>query len=388
MTNTKILHLTTYLQGGAGKVVLDLAKRSKAKGGVATVGYTKKSVKGYCNYPKHIDSLKKEQINQIELPTTFDRNPLTISDSAKLLLERFQKNPPDLIHCHAANPSRIALEFRKLANLEIPVIQTMHGWGIYKTPEQEKEDIETLNKIDHVISISETSASLLKTKGLKNFSSSVIYNGVEDRSPQRGKIADNNLLEITKLQKQGFFIAGIVGTLDERKNQQLVLEAIKTLPKDIKIKFFFIGEGEVEKMCNFANSYNIENQVTFLGYKKDSRAFIDQFDLLICSSKSEGGPPIVIMEAFSSDTLVLASNTREHKEAIMEGMTGFLFESDDISDLKEKIIKIYQMENSNKITSTAYKFYEDNFSFEKSFAEYEKIYEKLINTNIVRSCVS
>ena len=388
MTNTKILHLTTYRQGGAGKVVLDLAKRSKAKGGVATVGYTKKSVKGYCNYPKHIDSLKKEQINQIELPTTFDRNPLTISDSAKLLLERFQKNPPDLIHCHAANPSRIALEFRKLANLEIPVIQTMHGWGIYKTPEQEKEDIETLNKIDHVISISETSASLLKTKGLKNFSSSVIYNGVEDRSPQRGKIADNNLLEITKLQKQGFFIAGIVGTLDERKNQQLVLDAIKTLPKDIKIKFFFIGEGEIEEMCNIAKCYNIEGQVRLLGYKKDSRAFIDQFDLLICSSKSEGGPPIVIMEAFSSDTLVLASNTREHKEAIMEGMTGFLFESDDISDLKEKIIKIYQMENSNKITSTAYKFYEDNFSFEKSFAEYEKIYEKLINTNIVRSCVS
>ena len=388
MTNTKILHLTTYLQGGAGKVVLDLAKRSKAKGGVATVGYTKKSVKGYCNYPKHIDSLKKEQINQIELPTTFDRNPLTISDSAKLLLERFQKNPPDLIHCHAANPSRIALEFRKLANLEIPVIQTMHGWGIYKTPEQEKEDIETLNKIDHVISISETSASLLKTKGLKNFSSSVIYNGVEDRSPQRGKIADNNLLEITKLQKQGFFIAGIVGTLDERKNQQLVLDAIKTLPKDIKIKFFFIEEGEIEEMCNIAKCYNIEGQVRLLGYKKDSRAFIDQFDLLICSSKSEGGPPIVIMEAFSSDTLVLASNTREHKEAIMEGMTGFLFESDDISDLKEKIIKIYQMENSNKITSTAYKFYEDNFSFEKSFAEYEKIYEKLINTNIVRSCVS
>ena len=105
-----------------------------------------------------------------------------------------------------------------------------------------------------MISISETSDSLLKTKGLKNFNSSVIYNGVEDRSPQEGKIADNNLLEITKLQKQGFFIAGIVGTLDERKNQQLVLEAIKTLPKDIKIKFFFIGEGEVEEdvqLCKF-----------------------------------------------------------------------------------------------------------------------------------------
>ncbi len=81
---SKILHLTTYLQGGAGKVVLDLAKRSKAKGGVATVGFTKKSVKGYCNYPKHIDALKKAQINQIELPTTFDRKPSKIIGNCQI----------------------------------------------------------------------------------------------------------------------------------------------------------------------------------------------------------------------------------------------------------------------------------------------------------------
>ena len=30
----------------------------------------------------------------------------------------------------------------------------------------------------------------------------------------------------------------------------------------------------------------------------------------------------------------------------MEGATGFSFESNDISDLKDKIINIYQMENS------------------------------------------
>ena len=383
-----ILHLTTFLQGGAGKVVLDLAKRSKAKGGGATVGYTKNSVKGYCNYPSHLESLKEAKIKQLELPSSFDRNPSKISETAKLLLESLQEDPPDLIHCHAANPSRIALEFRKLANLEIPVIQTMHGWGIYKTPEQEKEDIETLNKIDHVISISETSASLLKTKGLKKFSSSVIYNGVEDRSPQKGKIADDNLLEITKLQKQGFFIAGIVGTLDERKNQQLVLDAIKTLPKDIKIKFFFIGEGKIEEMCNIAKCYNIEGQVRFLGYKKDSRAFIDQFDLLICPSKSEGGPPIVIMEAFSSNTLVLASNTPEHEEAVINETTGFLYENNNMSDFLNKITNIYKMRVSERITSEAYKLYKNKFSFKKSSAGYENIYEKLTNFKTVNSLTS
>jgi glycosyltransferase involved in cell wall biosynthesis len=225
---------------------------------------------------------------------------------------------------------------------------------------------------------------LLKAKGLNNFHSSVIYNGIEDRSPQEGKIADNNLLEITKLQKQGFFIAGVVGTVDKNKNQRLVLETIKTLPKDLKIIFFFIGEGEIEKMLALANSYKIGKQVSFLGYKKNSKSFIDQFDLLICSSKSEGGPPIVLMEAFSSSTLVLASNTPEHKEAIIEGVTGFTFKSDDISDLKDKIINIYQMEDSERITSTAYKFFKDNFSSDKSFFEYETIYKKLTNKESVR----
>ena len=201
MTKLKILHLTTYLQGGAGKVVLDLAKNSKSKGISVAVGFTSKSVNGYCNYPNYLEALKKEQINQIELSSTFDRNPLKIRDSAKLLLERFQENPPGLIHCHAANPSRIALEFRKLANLEIPVIQTMHGWGIYKTPEQEKEDIETFNQIDHLILVSQSSNELLKSKGLKSKNFSIIYNGIDDFNPSSDSF-DKDLNEILRLKKE------------------------------------------------------------------------------------------------------------------------------------------------------------------------------------------
>ena len=85
------------------------------------------------------------------------------------------------------------------------------------------------------------------------------------------------------------------------------------------------------------------------------------------------------MEAFSSNTLVLASNTSEHKEAIIEGATGFSFESNDISDLKDKIINIYHLKDYGEITSKAYLFYKDNFSLEKSFVEYENIYEKVLN---------
>lgn len=155
-----------------------------------------------------------------------------------------------------------------MANLKIPVIQALHGWGIYKTLKQEQGDIETLNSIDHVVSISRSSDLLLKRKGLKNKESPIIYNGIEEYKSQEGKITDNDLLEIIKLKKQGYFIGEIVSTLDQRKNQRFILETIKTLSKKLKIMFFFIGEREIEEMINFANSLNISEMVNFIGYKK------------------------------------------------------------------------------------------------------------------------
>ena len=375
MTNTKILHLTTYLQGGAGKVVLDLAKRSKAKGMSVIVGFTNKSVKGYCNYPAHLESLKKASISQIKLPSTFDRNPAKITESAKYLLERFKVNPPDIIHCHAANPSRIALEFRKLANIQIPIIQTMHGWGIYKTPEQEKDDIETFNKIEHLILVSKSSECLLKSKGLNSKKYSIIYNGIDDYKPSSDSF-DKDMNEILRLKKEGYFIIGVVGTLDQRKNQRFVLETIKVLPEYIKLKFIFVGEGKVEEMVNLVNSYGISERVNFLGYKNTARELIASFDLLLCPSKSEGFP-VTVMEAFSTKTLVLASNIPEHMEAITDEITGFSFESDDISDLKEKIIKIYKIKDIKNITLNSYNLFKNRFSAKKFLIENENIYRTL-----------
>ncbi len=380
MTRLKILHLTTFLQGGAGKIVLDLAKRSKVRGMSVTVGFTKNSVEGYCNYSSHLKDLKDADINQIEFNSTFDRKNQEITRSANFLLNKFQDNPPDIIHCHAANPSRIAIEFRSLLNSMIPILQTMHGWGIHKTPEQEKDDIETFKQIDHLIMVSRSSVDLLRKRGF-DVTSSIIYNGIEDFKPSSESI-DKDLLKIRKLKHDGFFIIGIVGTLGKNKNQLFVLEMIKTLPREIKVKFIFVGEGKIDRINDFVNSHLLYDRVNFLGYKDNGSEFIASFDLLLCPSKSEGFP-ITLMEAFSTKTLVLASNIPEHMEAITDEITGFSFESDDIPDLKEKIIRIYQMENSDKITSTAYKFFTDNFSFEKSFAEYEKIYEQL--TNLKRS---
>ncbi len=344
-----------------------------------SVGFTKDSVQGYSNYSTYLECLNDAKIRHIEFASTFDRDPVKIKESARLIYDRFQDNPPDLIHCHAANPSRIAIEFRKLANLKIPIFQTMHGWGIYKTPAQETEDIETLNKLDHVVSISKSSDSLLRKKGLSNPRTSIIYNGIEEFQYSNEFSDDKDLTDLLRLKKLGHFIVGIVGTIDERKNQKLVLNAISQLPSDLKIKFFFVGEGEIKKLSNFANGCGISEMVHFTGYKKNAREFICAFDLLICSSKSEGGPPICLMEAFASKTTVLASDTPEHLEAVIDQSTGFTFRSVDEKDLKEKIIKILKTKKFEKIEEKAYQFFKEHFLFSKTFSSYDLLYQRLIS---------
>lgn len=255
----------------------------------------------------------------------------------------------------------------------------MHGWGMFKTKEQEKCDIYTLNELRKVITISKTSESKLRCLGLHGNNCSTIYNGISDEPRINEFCGDLDLQEIARLKNTGYFIAGVVGTIDQRKNQMLVLRAIQSLPPKMKIKFFFIGEGEVSKLQSFSNNFHLSEKVRFLGYKKNARKFIELFDLLICSSKSEGGPPITLMEAFASKTIVLASNTPEHMEAIIDNSTGFSFEDDNHSDLKNKIVKIFDKSNLNYYKQNAYKFFKQNFLFEMTFKRYNNHYNKLIS---------
>lgn len=377
MTKLNILHLTTFLQGGAGKVVVDLAKASKLLGHNVMVACTKEDVGDYHNYSEHIDKLKELKIPLIFPGSFFSRDNQSNLITAQNLREKLGEASPDIIHSHSATPSRVAKIYSSLVSQGVPIIQTMHGWGCYKSHNQEKDDVSTLNKIDHVVSISESSLSLLKTKGFNNENSSIIYNGIEEDEPNALNINDPDLQKIYDLKRDDFFVCGVVGTVDERKNQRLVIQAINKFPKSIKIQFYFIGEGrlinQLQESC-FKNK--ISEKVKFLGYKKLARKFIASFDLLISSSRSEGGPPISLMEAFAEGTPVLASDTPEHREAITKEETGFLFQDNDSANLATRIEEIIH-QPKNECIRNAKSFFEENFRFSTTLNNYLNQYNQL-----------
>ena len=375
-----LLHISTFLQGGAGKMIVDLARNSKARGDQVWVACTDEGVGDYSNYQNYLDELKRLQIPILYLGSTFCREHQSVYKTAIELRNYIQKFEIELVHSHAANPSLISLIATSARQRKVPVLQTMHGWGIYKSREQEKKDLSVLELLDQVITISMSSKSLLRNKGLQNKHCSILYNGIlptEHGTPTPE--GDPHLLEIDMLRKKGFSIVGIVGTIDKRKNQKLLIEAARKLPNELKVKFFLVGEGEeINEINRLSLKYGISDKFVLTGLKKNGEEFIAAFDLLISSSRSEGGPPLSVIEAFAKKTLVLASDTPEHCEAVKETHTGFLFRNDDPNDLAQRVVQILHPIPSDKIKKNAFQFYMQNFTLNKTFESYLEWYHVLL----------
>lgn len=264
----------------------------------------------------------------------------------------------------------------------MPIIQTMHGWGIFKTKEQEQQDIEILNRVDHVVSISKASENLLLGKGLSNPRRSCIYNGLETTVAGEEIKYDEDLAHIKGLKEDGHKIIGIIGTVDARKNQSLVLEALSGLPESLRFQAVFVGEGQ--NLCDYrkkAKSLNLCSKVTFTGYKPTARSYVKECDLLINASLSEGAAPLAILEAFSEKTPVLASDTPENREAIEDGQNGFLFRSGNARDLCEKISISLSSIKSDQIVASAHDLFLSRYSLDSTMGNYLSLYSRLGESN-------
>ena len=67
----------------------------------------------------------------------------------------------------------------------------MHGWGINKTKEQERQDIEILNSVNHVVSVSKSSENLLLEKEILNKKKNIVIGfGITSKNIASFKKAD------------------------------------------------------------------------------------------------------------------------------------------------------------------------------------------------------
>lgn len=188
---------------------------------------------------------------------------------------------------------------------------------------------------------------------------------------------------VTREQKEAFglemddFSFLYAGEFSKRKNHALLLKAFASAQHRLgNSKLVLAGDGVLfHDIKELAKDLKIEERVLFLGYCKNIQELYTCCQVSVSTSRIEG-LPFNIMEAMASGLPVVASNIKGHKELVTHGDNGLLFESDNVTDLMDQMIQIFEnQELRNRFSTSSLKKIR-KFSLEEVFPSIIDIYKE------------
>jgi glycosyltransferase involved in cell wall biosynthesis len=365
----RILHLTTFLQGGAGRNITDLALPQRRAGHDVRVAADAGGEPGYASYPEYLDELAAAGVPVLRLTSTFKRDAALNTRAALELREACASWRPDVAHAHATTPAVVA----RLSGVvtSVPVVSTMHGWGITKTPEQALSDIATLEQADAVVVPSRAAAATLEGAGLEREDVQVIPYGLAVEG--RLNAPDPDDVRAIEQLAAGRRRVGCIGTIGERKNQRLLVDALSGGGLH-DIVAVFIGDGEVDELRARAESCGVGDRVLILGHRPDASRYLAAIDALVLPSRNEG-LPLAVLEALRAGTPVAAARIPEIAEALDDGPYGHLFEPKDPAALTAAVRAALATTEAGR--ERLRKRFSTLYTRDRMLASYASLYESL-----------
>ena len=178
--------------------------------------------------------------------------------------------------------------------------------------------------------------------------------------------------------QEGQHIVLSVGELNKNKNHQVIIRAIAHL-KDSNIHYMIAGNGPLkEELENLAKKLGVENQVHFLGYRRDIPSLFKVVDLLAFPSLREG-LGMASIEAMSSGLPLVTSNRHGINDYSENGKTGFKYNPNDYKGFAEGIKAIVYNDELKKQIGEYNQNLAKNYTVEVSMSKLGKIYKEVLN---------
>lgn len=169
---------------------------------------------------------------------------------------------------------------------------------------------------------------------------SVILNGINDYTDEQKTI----ISDIKNNETYQFkYRMCCTGTINHRKGQRYIIEALHRLPQNIvsHIHVDFLGDGaERQTLEDLTKEYGLTQNVTFYGIVPNVDVFkhLAKNNIYILMSKNEG-LPISIIEAMRASMMIISTKVSGIPELVEENYNGFLLnpDSDELVGLLSKI---------------------------------------------------
>ncbi|WP_373091555.1 glycosyltransferase [Zhongshania sp.] len=193
---------------------------------------------------------------------------------------------------------------------------------------------------DVVVLNSQASLHQWKKSGMYCKREVVIYSGVNDALINTSPESINDEHSVSQLikWKTDFSLIGMFGRISHWKGQQVLINALKDLPKH---KVIFVGGAQFEddsyksSLLKLAEELKVNDRIIFLGHKENIFDYMKLCEVVVHCSTSPEPFGRVIVEAMLCGKIVVASDSGGPTEIIVDGETGYLYPAGNAKELAE-----------------------------------------------------
>jgi glycosyltransferase involved in cell wall biosynthesis len=294
--------------------------------------------------------------------------------------EFIREHRVDVVHAHGYKANCYAIYGSALTNARR--FATCHPWTetdySLKARLYTRLDKAWLGKMDGIAAVSnEVKEKLLQR--LPENSCPVIPNGIQLERFHRAK-KDLQVLQSMGV-KPGDFVIGTVGRLVPEKGFHNLISAMKPVVlRHPNARLFFVGDGPLhDVLCQQVSESDLQENVRFLGVRKDIPELLACFDLFVMSSVSEG-LPMALLEAMAAGIPIVSTGVGEIPKVIHHGVSGMLVPPDGAAALSQAIrLLLEDRKLASNLAYAAAARVAGFYSSEKMAEQYLKLYQQILD---------
>jgi len=281
------------------------------------------------------------------IETNVDRRGINPTKDFKLIVNyiKLMKNiKPDIIFSYTIKPNIygcIASNITK--NIQISNI-TGTGATFLK-----KNIVSRIVKMLYKISIKKSYKVFFQNSGDKDFfiENKMIKDNYEMLPGSGVNLMQYELHDLPAEDEVNFIFIGRVMKL---KGIDEYLECAKIIKeKYVKTNFYIAGFVEEEEYKEVIDEYHKKGIINYIGFQKDIKGWIQKCHCTVLPSHGGEGIPNVLLESCAMGRICIASRINGSKDVVLDGITGYLFETGSSVDLIDKVEKFIKLSYKEKL---------------------------------------
>lgn len=172
------------------------------------------------------------------------------------------------------------------------------------------------------------------------------------------------------------FVLVYPAEFSKRKNQAMLIRALKDLPADVVLAL--PGEGELLDQCQaLARKMDVSKRVIFPGHIDEIGPWYALADAAVSASRSEG-LPFHIMEAMCFGLPIAAPRVKGIEDLIQDRKSGLLYPFNDLSAFVQRVLALKENAKLRSELGIAAAEASAPFTLDQVFAQVSELYRNIL----------